>query len=144
MQSTVAVRSALILGALTIVALCTSAPMAVAAAGGLPVDGTATTTTAALCEPGVIEKMPPHIRKVCMALDSAAQLSASLFAYLHNQRSGNLAGNCKKIKRFRNVHFFLLVRLSPPPLYAPALLYQSDELPLPGCKFDRSIRFARF
>lgn len=40
-----------------------------------------------LCEPGIIEEMPPHIKKVCMALENSNQLSNALSAYLKNEAS---------------------------------------------------------
>lgn len=51
-------------------------------------NGVAAVPMPAICEPGFVEKMPAHIRKVCAALDSAAQLSSALYAYLHNQHAG--------------------------------------------------------
>uniref|UniRef100_T1H7G4 Uncharacterized protein n=1 Tax=Megaselia scalaris TaxID=36166 RepID=T1H7G4_MEGSC len=34
---------------------------------------------------GVIEEMPPHIKKVCLALENSNQLSNALSAYLKNE-----------------------------------------------------------
>lgn len=42
----------------------------------------------ALCEPGVMESMPPHIRKVCVALENSNQLSNALNQYIHNEAAG--------------------------------------------------------
>lgn len=41
-----------------------------------------------LCEPGVIEEMPKHIRNVCMALENNDKLSFVLNSYLRNEASG--------------------------------------------------------
>ena len=41
-----------------------------------------------LCEPGIIEEMPPHIRKVCLALENSNQLSNALNAYIKNEAQG--------------------------------------------------------
>lgn len=45
-------------------------------------------STPALCEPGVYESMPPHIRKVCLALENSNQLSNALNTYIHNEAAG--------------------------------------------------------
>lgn len=44
----------------------------------------------ALCEPGILESMPPHIRKVCLALENSNQLSNALNQYIHNEAAGKL------------------------------------------------------
>lgn len=44
--------------------------------------------TPALCEPGVMESMPAHIRKVCVALENSNQLSNALNTYIHNEAAG--------------------------------------------------------
>lgn len=41
----------------------------------------------ALCEPTVIDEMPSHIKKVCLALENSNQLSTALTAYLRNEAS---------------------------------------------------------
>jgi hypothetical protein len=41
-----------------------------------------------LCEPGIIEEMPPHIKKVCLALENSNQLSSALNQYIRNEASG--------------------------------------------------------
>lgn len=46
--------------------------------------------TPALCEPGILDEMPQHIKKVCIALENSNQLSTALNAYIRNQASGNL------------------------------------------------------
>lgn len=43
-----------------------------------------------LCEPGIIEDMPPHIKKVCLALENSNQLSSALSQYIRNEASGTL------------------------------------------------------
>lgn len=55
---------------------------------GLVVMATANIAFAApspLCEPGIIEEMPPHIKKVCLALENSNQLSNALSNYLKNE-----------------------------------------------------------
>lgn len=42
-------------------------------------------TMAPLCQPGIIEEMPMHIKKVCMALDNSDQLSSVLKSYINNE-----------------------------------------------------------
>lgn len=44
--------------------------------------------TPPLCEPGILEEMPPHIRKVCVALENSNQLSNALNAYIRNEAAG--------------------------------------------------------
>lgn len=46
--------------------------------------------TPPLCEPGIIEEMPPHIRKVCLALENSNQLSSALNQYIRNEAAGAL------------------------------------------------------
>lgn len=38
-----------------------------------------------LCDPGVVEEMPPHIRKVCLALKNSNNLSSALNAFIENE-----------------------------------------------------------
>lgn len=42
-----------------------------------------------LCEPEILEDMPPHIKKVCIALENSNQLSNALNAYIRNEANGN-------------------------------------------------------
>lgn len=49
-----------------------------------------------ICEPGIIDDMPPHIRKVCMALENSNKLSFALNQYIKNEASGEL----KTLKKF--------------------------------------------
>lgn len=44
--------------------------------------------TPPLCEPRVLEEMPQHIKKVCLALENSNQLSGALNAYLRNEAAG--------------------------------------------------------
>lgn len=46
--------------------------------------------TPALCEPGVVDEMPQHIKKVCFALENSNQLSSALNAYIRTEAAGNL------------------------------------------------------
>lgn len=47
-------------------------------------------TVAPLCQPGIIEGMPPHIRKVCMALENSDQLTTALKTYINNEAASKL------------------------------------------------------
>lgn len=44
--------------------------------------------TPALCAPEILESMPAHIRKVCLALENSNQLSSALNQYIHNEAAG--------------------------------------------------------
>lgn len=44
----------------------------------------------ALCEPGILEEMPQHIKKVCIALENSNQLSSALNAYIRNEAAGKI------------------------------------------------------
>jgi len=46
-----------------------------------------------LCQTGIVEEMPPHIRKVCQALENSDQLSSALKSYINNEASGKLTSN---------------------------------------------------
>ena len=41
-----------------------------------------------LCEPTILEEMPTHIKKVCIALENSNQLSKALNAYISNEAAG--------------------------------------------------------
>lgn len=41
-----------------------------------------------LCEPGILEEMPTHIKKVCLALENSNQLSSALNQYIRNEAAG--------------------------------------------------------
>lgn len=47
-------------------------------------------STPAICEPGVLEEMPPHIKRVCIALENSNQLSSTLNEYIRSQALGKL------------------------------------------------------
>lgn len=46
--------------------------------------------TPPICEPGVLEEMPQHIKKVCVALENSNQLSTALNAYIRSEAAGKL------------------------------------------------------
>ncbi|XP_055847365.1 dromyosuppressin [Episyrphus balteatus] len=46
---------------------------------------TSSVSMAPLCEPGIIDEMPQHIKKVCLALENSDQLSSALRAYIKNE-----------------------------------------------------------
>lgn len=48
------------------------------------------TNTPPLCDAGVIEEMPQHIKKVCMALENSNQLTNALNAYIRNEAAALL------------------------------------------------------
>lgn len=48
---------------------------------------TSAITTPTICDPAVLEQMPSHIRKVCVALENSNQLSTALNAYIRNEAS---------------------------------------------------------
>lgn len=43
-----------------------------------------------LCEPGILEDMPTHIKKVCLALENSNQLSSALNQYIRNEAAGKI------------------------------------------------------
>lgn len=45
-------------------------------------------TQAPLCQPGILEEMPQHIKKVCLALENSDQLTSALKSYINNEASG--------------------------------------------------------
>lgn len=45
-----------------------------------------------ICEPGIVEEMPPHIKKVCMALENSARLNYALTNYIRNEAPGKISG----------------------------------------------------
>lgn len=45
-------------------------------------------TQAPLCQPGILEEMPQHIKKVCVALENSDQLTSALKSYINNEASG--------------------------------------------------------
>lgn len=55
--------------------------------------------TPALCAPDILESMPAHIRKVCLALENSNQLSSALNQYIHNEAAGECI-NLPKISVF--------------------------------------------
>lgn len=62
--------------ALLAVAQCFSSPV------------TLNANTPPLCEPGIVEDMPTHIKKVCLALENSNQLSTALNQYIRNEAAG--------------------------------------------------------
>lgn len=43
-----------------------------------------------ICEPEILEEMPPHIKKVCTALVNSNKLSLALNQYIRNEASGKM------------------------------------------------------
>lgn len=54
----------------------------------LPMNGAALPP---LCEPGIIEEMPAHIKKVCLALENSNQLSSALNQYIRNEAASEFS-----------------------------------------------------
>lgn len=52
----------------------------------------------ALCAPDIVESMPAHIRKVCIALENSNQLSSALNQYIHNEAAGKYRKYAEKSK----------------------------------------------
>lgn len=68
----------------------------------------------ALCEPGVMESMPPHIRKVCVALENSNQLSNALNQYIHNEAAGNyFFSNSTQVFDLHEMYLFVLFYFAP-------------------------------
>lgn len=70
--------------------------------------------TPALCEPSVIESMPPHIRKVCLALENSNQLSSALNQYIHKEAAGKFSSELPiffllslVVYQFNYLHLFI-------------------------------------
>lgn len=74
MQNKVVIVTAFV--ALFAVAQCFSSPV------------TLNANTPPLCEPGIVEDMPTHIKKVCLALENSNQLSTALNQYIRNEAAG--------------------------------------------------------
>lgn len=43
-----------------------------------------------VCDPAVIDDMPAHIKKVCIALENSSELVNAMRLYLRNEAAGNL------------------------------------------------------
>lgn len=66
-------------------------------------------TQAPLCQPGILEEMPQHIKKVCQALENSDQLTSALKSYINNEASGESPVNYKIPNRDHAVVFIALV-----------------------------------
>ncbi|XP_016940171.1 dromyosuppressin [Drosophila suzukii] len=53
-----------------------------------------------LCQTGIVEEMPPHIRKVCQALENSDQLSSALKSYINNEASALVANSDDLLKNY--------------------------------------------
>ncbi|KAH8362993.1 hypothetical protein KR084_004201 [Drosophila pseudotakahashii] len=53
-----------------------------------------------LCQSGIVEEMPPHIRKVCQALENSDQLSTALKSYINNEASALVANSDDLLKNY--------------------------------------------
>ncbi|SPP83308.1 dromyosuppressin [Drosophila guanche] len=53
-----------------------------------------------LCQSGIIEEMPQHIRKVCMALENSDQLTSALKSYINNEASALVANSDDLLKNY--------------------------------------------
>lgn len=75
MQDQVIIVTALV--AIFAIAHCSSTPLPLNSANVPP-----------LCEPGIVEEMPAHIKKVCLALENSNQLTSALNQYIRNEAAG--------------------------------------------------------
>ncbi|EDV92514.1 dromyosuppressin [Drosophila grimshawi] len=57
-------------------------------------------TQAPLCQPGIVEEMPQHIKKVCMALENSDQLTSALKSYINNEASALVANSDDLMKNY--------------------------------------------
>ncbi|XP_022209585.1 dromyosuppressin [Drosophila obscura] len=53
-----------------------------------------------LCQAGIVEEMPQHIRKVCMALENSDQLTTALKSYINNEASALVANSDDLMKNY--------------------------------------------
>ncbi|KMZ05541.1 uncharacterized protein Dsimw501_GD21092, isoform A [Drosophila simulans] len=53
-----------------------------------------------LCQSGIVEEMPPHIRKVCQALENSDQLTSALKSYINNEASALVANSDDLLKNY--------------------------------------------
>lgn len=89
-----------------------------------------------LCEPGIIDEMPPHIRKVCLALENSNQLSNALQAYIKNEAQGEI--NFLYVTFFYIASFVLEIQIvykinSTRNYFIPiALMFKGEDLMQPG------------
>lgn len=84
------------------------------------------------CQSGMVEDMPPHIQKVCSALNNSEQLATALKSYLNSEAAGKIF----HFQNFENFKIFICVKQS----YALALL--TDQAPLKRSDVDHV--FLRF
>ncbi|KAH8310476.1 hypothetical protein KR044_001552 [Drosophila immigrans] len=59
-----------------------------------------TGTQAPLCQPGILEEMPQHIKKVCQALENSDQLTSALKSYINNEASALVANSDDLLKNY--------------------------------------------
>ncbi|EDV34006.1 uncharacterized protein Dana_GF20742 [Drosophila ananassae] len=60
----------------------------------------AATQAPPLCQVGIVEEMPQHIRKVCQALENSDQLSSALKSYINNEASALVANSDDLLKNY--------------------------------------------
>ncbi|KAH8336469.1 dromyosuppressin [Drosophila kikkawai] len=53
-----------------------------------------------LCAAGIVEEMPPHIKKVCQALENSDQLTSALKSYINNEASALVANSDDLLKNY--------------------------------------------
>ncbi|XP_011204575.2 dromyosuppressin [Bactrocera dorsalis] len=58
------------------------------------------------CQSGMVEDMPPHIQKVCSALNNSEQLATALKSYLNSEAAALLTDQAP-LKRSDVDHVFL-------------------------------------
>ncbi|EDW83409.1 uncharacterized protein Dwil_GK22333 [Drosophila willistoni] len=60
----------------------------------------AATQATPLCQAGIVEEMPVHIKKVCMALENSDQLTSALKSYINNEASALVANSDDLLKNY--------------------------------------------
>jgi hypothetical protein len=111
-----------------------------------------------LCEPGIVEEMPAHIKKVCLALENSNQLSSALNQYIRNEAASEFR-NVEPLKRQKlsrsititerdqSLPDSVLMRFSLPS--STALMVRGEDLANPGMAGKRTdvdhvfLRFGR-
>ncbi|EDW15607.1 dromyosuppressin [Drosophila mojavensis] len=57
-------------------------------------------TPAPLCQPGIVDEMPQHIKKVCLALENSDQLNTVLKSYINSEASALVANSEDLLKNY--------------------------------------------
>ncbi|TDG52216.1 hypothetical protein AWZ03_001497 [Drosophila navojoa] len=57
-------------------------------------------TPTPLCQPGILDEMPQHIKKVCAALENSDQLNSVLRSYINSEASALVANSEDLLKNY--------------------------------------------